>query len=198
MRCGRENCRHELDQHDAQDPGACLVKHCPCNGFVNPDEQKFNARVRRHHIEGSGEPSVRVGAPPALSGFSPLAEDARGSVGSDDPIDGAGERIPVHKEFAAPFEHLNFVPSVLTVDLAFILEKDQEYNASWLSRGGVGAFMMLARKWDRLEPMVKRYGYDVFAMLNAHPDRIDDIQDLRRYLTLVDAEWQRRNAPKRA
>lgn len=94
----------------------------------------------------------------------------------------------IAQDFVAPFEHLNFLPEVLTRDIEFILEKDVEYNASWNQRGGVGAFMMLARKWDRLEPKVKKYKYDVFDMLKAHPDRIDDIRDLRRYLALVESE----------
>lgn len=96
------------------------------------------------------------------------------------------------KKFGPPFEHLNQLDSVLDTDHSYIVKRDQEYNASWLARGGVGAFMMLARKWDRLEPMVKKYGYDVFAMLTEKPDRIDDIEDLCRYLILVRCEWQRR------
>jgi hypothetical protein len=94
-------------------------------------------------------------------------------------------------KFLAPFEHLNFLPDVFQDDYELVVVRDQEYNASWKARGGVGAFMMLARKWDRLEPMVARHGYDVFTMLDTHPDRIDDIRDLRRYLALVEAEWRR-------
>lgn len=94
--------------------------------------------------------------------------------------------------FEKPFEHLNFISTILKEDERFIIAKDQEYNASWLRRGGTGAFMMLARKWDRLEPLVARYGYDVFAMLKDKPDRIDDLEDLCRYLDLVRAEWRRR------
>lgn len=51
--------------------------------------------------------------------------------------------------------HLPFLQTVADADVKQLLQKDREYGASWKSRGGVGAFMMLARKWDRLENMVK-------------------------------------------
>ena len=42
------------------------------------------------------------------------------------------------------------------------LEKAEEsYGNSWKQRGGVGAFMMLARKWDRIENQVKSLSYDI-------------------------------------
>ena len=40
---------------------------------------------------------------------------------------------------------------IATKDADVLIRKDKEYGGSWLKRGGVGAFMMLARKWDRLE-----------------------------------------------
>lgn len=83
------------------------------------------------------------------------------------------------------------VPQLMEEDYRFIVQRDQEYNASWMKRGGVGAFMMLARKWDRFQPMVIAHQGDVLRMLGAKPDRIDDVQDLRRYLALVEAEWIR-------
>jgi hypothetical protein len=64
------------------------------------------------------------------------------------------------------------------------------YGDSWRSRGGVGAFMMLARKWDRLENQCKEEGYDVFSAIAKNPSNtgvLDDIRDLRRYLLLVEA-----------
>ena len=72
---------------------------------------------------------------------------------------------------------------------------EQSYGDSWKQRGGVGAFMMLARKWDRLEKQVNEYNYDVF--LAAKDDMreegiLDDIRDLRRYLFLVEAEVRMR------
>jgi hypothetical protein len=70
------------------------------------------------------------------------------------------------------------------------------YGDSWKQRGGVGAFMMLARKWDRIERQLERdigdlEKWDIFqqAEADSRPEGIlDDIQDLRRYLILVEAE----------
>ena len=49
--------------------------------------------------------------------------------------------------------------------------------------------MMLARKWDRLENQVKKFDYDVFESCKQDSRAegiLDDIQDLRRYLILVE------------
>jgi len=96
--------------------------------------------------------------------------------------------VGILPNFSPPFAHLNFIEDVLARDVAFILPKDVEYNASWKKRGGTGAFMMLARKWDRLEPLCAKFDYNIFKMLERHPDRIDDVRDLRRYLALVESE----------
>ena len=74
-------------------------------------------------------------------------------------------------------------------DLEALSRAETSYGDSWRRRGGVGAFMMLARKWDRIENQVKARQYDVFGAIEA--DRradgiMDDIQDLRRYLMLVE------------
>ena len=74
---------------------------------------------------------------------------------------------------------------------AVALRKAQEsYGDSWRMRGGVGAFMMLARKWDRIENQAKDNDYDVFKTIEIDPSTngiLDDIRDLRRYLLLVEA-----------
>ena len=71
------------------------------------------------------------------------------------------------------------------------LEKAQEsYGDSWRNRGGVGAFMMLARKWDRIENQVEKDGYNIFTTIKndlSESGILDDIQDLRRYLLLVES-----------
>ena len=76
------------------------------------------------------------------------------------------------------------------------LEKAQEsYGDSWRNRGGVGAFMMLARKWDRIENQVSGDNYDVFKTITDDPSNdgiLDDIRDLRRYLLLVEAHASRK------
>ncbi len=83
---------------------------------------------------------------------------------------------------------------LLADDLKGLTEAEKSYGDSWKKRGGVGAFMMLARKWDRIEQQVKAHNYDVFASLQRDTREeglLDDIRDLRRYLLLVDAEIQR-------
>jgi hypothetical protein len=89
-----------------------------------------------------------------------------------------------------------------------LTKAQRSYGNSWKSRGGVGAFMMLARKWDRMENRVARpagtlnrsrlgkdnvdfAAFDIFGhviMDQRAEGVIDDIRDLRRYLLLVEAE----------
>lgn len=76
-------------------------------------------------------------------------------------------------------------------DGAGLVNAHSHYGNSWKKRGGIGAFMMLARKWDRLEKFLSEHGWDIFAALDADSrgeGLIDDIRDLRRYLLLVEAE----------
>lgn len=85
-------------------------------------------------------------------------------------------------------------------DVKFLLERDKTYGSSWQKRGGIGAFMMLARKWDRLENIISSDNlpkgvdkYDIFAAMEHSAemgDILDDIQDLRRYLLLVEARFR--------
>ena len=70
---------------------------------------------------------------------------------------------------------------------------EEDYGDSWRKRGGIGAFMMLARKWDRIEKQVHDYTYDIFLALeeDKRPEGLmDDIKDLRRYLLLVEAHMR--------
>ena len=87
-------------------------------------------------------------------------------------------------------------------DVDKVWPRDVEYGRSWQKRGGVGAFMMLARKFDRMEERLKvpnrsadgelRAGpYDLFEQVRADPRTeglLDDVRDLRRYLLLVEAK----------
>ena len=76
-------------------------------------------------------------------------------------------------------------------DYEQLLISGRSYGDSWKKRGGVGAFMMLARKWDRIEKQTTEQNWDIFAAIHANPTDsgiIDDIRDLRRYLLLVEAE----------
>jgi hypothetical protein len=88
--------------------------------------------------------------------------------------------------------HLEYLSSVADTDVRELQRKEQTYRGSWKRRGGVGAFMMLARKWDRLEEMMKERQYDIFAKPGGGEDGtvIAEVRDLRRYLLLVEAELQ--------
>mgnify|MGYP001253218991 CR=1 FL=1 len=94
---------------------------------------------------------------------------------------------------------INRVLGLANEDVEGLHVSEQSYGDSWKQRGGVGAFMMLARKWDRLEKQVADWNYDVFQ--TADEDRreegvLDDIRDLRRYLFLVEAEVRMRQNGK--
>lgn len=97
--------------------------------------------------------------------------------------------------------------SIMTEDRRVLQEKGESYGESWKKRGGVGAFMMLARKWDRIEIQVSKkmiakdqnigsIAYDIFEHIeqDTKPEGIlDDIRDLRRYLLLVETEMSSRD-----
>lgn len=110
--------------------------------------------------------------------------------------------------------YLAHLEAVAKEDVQGLIKAQQSYGDSWKKRGGIGAFMMLARKWDRLEkrvgehPVLSRTGtlsvptevgdrYDIFEHIAADTRAeglIDDIRDLRRYLMLVEAEMRARGA----
>lgn len=76
-----------------------------------------------------------------------------------------------------------------------LLKKNREYDQSWLRRGGVGSFMMLARKMDRIEPACEKHNYDIFQAIKEdcrEEGILDDIRDLRNYLYLVEEEMMHR------
>jgi hypothetical protein len=107
-----------------------------------------------------------------------------------------------------PFDFKSVMEHIASIDVQTLVKKDAEYGSSWKRRGGVGAFMMLARKWDRLETQATRKEldskYDIFDAIeqdNAHsPDNqffestLETIRDLRRYLLLVESEIERRKS----
>lgn len=81
---------------------------------------------------------------------------------------------------------------VCQADCNSLLAAQKNYGDSWKKRGGVGAFMMLARKWDRLEKICRENGWDIAKVIESDARAegiIDDIRDLRRYLLLVEQEW---------
>lgn len=96
--------------------------------------------------------------------------------------------------------YLDQLEPISSADVANIEEKERAYGSSWKRRGGIGAFMMLARKFDRIEQRVAAevpgaQKHNLFQHIQA--DRraeplLDDIRDLRRYLILVEAEMAAR------
>tara|TARA_R100001460_G_scaffold54931_2_gene94226 strand:- start:4752 stop:5126 length:375 start_codon:yes stop_codon:yes gene_type:complete len=88
---------------------------------------------------------------------------------------------------------ISVVGNLSKEDVEGLDKAEKSYGDSWRQRGGIGAFMMLARKWDRLEKQVNEFGYDIFnAIDNDTRDEgiLDDIRDLRRYLFLVEAHMR--------
>jgi len=89
-------------------------------------------------------------------------------------------------------EHLKYLRTVAEADVAQVEKKEATYQGSWKKRGGVGAFMMAARKWDRLENMLKN-NFDILAEMLVSSSGKDgtvlaEVRDLRQYLLLFEAE----------
>lgn len=97
-----------------------------------------------------------------------------------------------------PDERLEVLSTALTDVLK---DKGATYGDSWKKRGGVGAFMMLCRKWDRIENILSAELEGLTEMnsekacedlLQRNPgDVLDDVADLRGYFLLVDDEVNR-------
>jgi hypothetical protein len=108
-------------------------------------------------------------------------------------------------------DHMDYLETIAAEDVQRIREKEASYKGSWKKRGGIGAFMMLARKWDRIENAVQSLGitcavrpenrieaspYDIFMHIQIDEREeglLSDIQDLRCYLMLVEAEMRARH-----
>ena len=81
------------------------------------------------------------------------------------------------------------IKGIAQKDLEALSRAQSSYGDSWRRRGGVGAFMMLARKFDRIEHQSEKHGWDVFKAGEVYVGEaglLDDIRDLRRYLLLVE------------
>lgn len=89
-------------------------------------------------------------------------------------------------------ENYDLLRDIASTDAPALEEKGRAYGSSWRKRGGVGAFMVMARKWDRIENQMEAAGYDIFEPLQKEmvagttDGLLDDIRDLRRYLLLVE------------
>ena len=98
--------------------------------------------------------------------------------------------------------HMKFLEWIANNDIDELKRKESTYKGSWKKRGGVGAFMMMARKWDRIEGMLEARHYDVFDLSFISTKGYDgtlvaELQDLRRYLLLIEAEIYAREEPNR-
>lgn len=129
---------------------------------------------------------------------------------SDAMTDRRGQPDQVRRETVAqkPPSHMTHLKAVASADVEGLERAERQYGSSWKKRGGVGAFMMLARKWDRLETALQPHPadparangstaedrvapWDILEAIRAdqRPEGIiDDIRDLRRYLLLVESE----------
>lgn len=88
-------------------------------------------------------------------------------------------------------DYLDKLTSVAENDVVELKRKDESYGGSWKKRGGVGAWMMAARKIDRLENQLQKMDYNIFEAIrddDAEDGILDDLRDLRRYLMLIEAE----------
>lgn len=88
---------------------------------------------------------------------------------------------------------IDLLSTIAREDAEGLTKAQESYGDSWCKRGGVGAFMMLARKWDRMEKRVEEIParYDIFEAIRTDERAegiIDDVRDLRRYLMLVEAK----------
>jgi hypothetical protein len=103
--------------------------------------------------------------------------------------------------------YIDHLEAVAQFDVAELKRKDAEYGGSWKKRGGIGAFMNLVRKWDRLDEQVSRaerqgrrgIKYDIFEHITHDASAesvLDSLRDLRRYCMLVEAEMVARGATK--
>lgn len=90
-------------------------------------------------------------------------------------------------------DHLGYLEEITKEDLAEIRRKEATYMGSWKKRGGIGAYFITVRKYDRLEEIARSFSYDIFAALTADLTGQDgsalaELRDLRRYLLLIESE----------
>jgi hypothetical protein len=101
------------------------------------------------------------------------------------------DKQPIKLDIEVPDDY-EAIKKLAESDVNFVVRKDITYGGSWRKRGGVGAFMMLARKIDRIENFAKNHDkqYDIFDLILTAEDPediLDDLTDLRCYLLLVES-----------
>jgi hypothetical protein len=91
--------------------------------------------------------------------------------------------------------YLDHLSNIAAEDVQGLLAAEAQYGDSWKKRGGAGAYMIMVRKFDRLEQAMPKFNYDIFLAVEEDPRAegvIDDIRDARRYLYLIEAEIRAR------
>lgn len=93
--------------------------------------------------------------------------------------------------------YLDLLGAIAAEDAAGLKKAGESYGSSWKKSGGVNAYCMLKRKWDRIIQQCEKPEISLDIFRAAFHDKrsegiIDDIRDLRRYLLLVEAELRAR------
>lgn len=94
---------------------------------------------------------------------------------------------PDMERYVRQSHRLKFITEEL---VKFVNDKDIQYGSSWRKRGGAGAFMVIARKWDRIEQACEKETakYDIFNVFKEEDRRetiLDDCLDLVGYLLIL-------------
>ncbi|KKL83673.1 hypothetical protein LCGC14_1972360 [marine sediment metagenome] len=91
------------------------------------------------------------------------------------------------KRYDRQLHRLSFITKEL---VEYVNDKDIQYGSSWRKRGGAGSFMVMARKWDRIEQACEKEPakYDIFNVFKEEDRRetiLDDCLDLVGYLLIL-------------
>jgi hypothetical protein len=90
--------------------------------------------------------------------------------------------------------YLRHLSSLASSIVSLLHKKEETYGNAWLKRGGIGAFFVSSRKWDRIENILQKHNYDIFAAFAADKGRKDEetftdtVDDLIGYLLMWRAE----------
>lgn len=92
-------------------------------------------------------------------------------------------------------EHMKHISEVLEIDKETIEQKEATYGGSWKKRDA-GVFHMIARMWDRVENITESGRIPLFDVIrkeeygNADGQMLAILADMRRYLTLIEAQMR--------
>lgn len=87
-------------------------------------------------------------------------------------------------------KYLEELDRIAKNDVEALKASQKNYGDSWCRRGGIGAYMIMIRKFDRLDNYMPNFNYDIFKAINDDSRKenvLNDIQDARRYLMLIEA-----------